>query len=77
METARSKGGPGTALSLNLNQVILRVYVINTSNLGLDITVLGREREQGRFRGKIEGVRESSEGAGGSTREHRGSRREH
>ncbi len=47
--------------------VVLGAGYIYTPNLGLGIAVLGREREQGRFRG-------SSEGAAG---EHRGAAREH
>ena len=39
-----------------------------TPNLGFAIAVLGREREQGRFRGSIEGAR-------GSTGEHWGEQR--
>ena len=42
------------------------IYIIYTPNLGFEIAVSGREREQGRFRGSIEGARES-------TREHEGS----
>jgi len=45
---------------------IIYIYIIYTPNLGFEIAVLGREREQRRFRG-------SSEGAWGSTGEHRGS----
>ena len=43
------------------------IQIIYTPNLGLRIAVPGREREQGRFRGSIEGARGSSEGARGST----------
>ncbi len=39
------------------------IYIIYTPNLGLVIAVLGREREQGHFRGST----------GGASREHRGS----
>ena len=43
-------------------------YIIYTPNLGLEIAVPGREREQGRFRGSSEGARESNGGAtGGQT----------
>jgi len=42
------------------------IYIIYTPNLGLEIAVPGREREQGRFRGSSEGARGSTEGAGGS-----------
>ena len=41
-------------------------YIMYTPNLGSEIAVLGREREQGRFRG-------STEGAGRSNGEHWGS----
>ncbi len=39
------------------------IYIIYTPNLGLEIAVSVREREQGRFRGSIEGARGSIEGA--------------
>ncbi len=42
------------------------IYIIYTPNLGFEIAVPGREREQGRFRGSSEGARGSIEGAGGS-----------
>ena len=55
----------------------MNIYIIYTPNLGSEIAIPGREREHGRFRGSIEGVRGRSEGAGGSkwgaTGEHRGS----
>jgi hypothetical protein len=47
--------------------------IIYTPNLGLEITVSVREREQGRFKGGNEG---SNEGAMGSTKGAGGSRRE-
>ena len=54
------------------------IYIIYTPNLGLEITLPGREREQGRFRGSSEGARGRSKGASkeheGALREHRGSR---
>ena len=45
------------------------IYIIYTPNLGSAIAVV-HEREQGRFRGSIEGAKGSSEGARGSTGEH-------
>jgi len=57
------------------------ICIMYTPNLRLEIAVLGREREQGRFRGSSEGAGGSIEGAGGSIegalREYRGSKREH
>jgi len=57
------------------------IYIIYTPNLGLEITVSVREREQGRFRGSSEGAVGSNEGEGGSSegalREQRGSKKEH
>jgi len=49
------------------------IYIIYTPNLGLGITLPGREREQGRFRGSREGARGSSEGVRGSSKGVRGS----
>ena len=49
------------------------IYIIYTPNLGLGIAVLGREREQGRFRGSTEGAGESVEGTGGVLGEQGGS----
>lgn len=49
------------------------IYIIYTPSLGLPITLPGREREQGRFRGSSEGARGSIEGARGSTVGARGS----
>ena len=54
-------------------------YIIYTPNLGFAITLPGREREQGRFRGSSEGAWGRSEGAlerskrakGGAAREKR------
>ena len=48
---------------------VIHIYIciIYTPNLGWGITVPGREREQGRFRGSIEGAPGSSEGAPGSS----------
>ena len=43
----------------NLKLGDLSTYIIYTPNLGLEIAVPGREREQGRFRGSIEGARGS------------------
>ena len=58
----------------------IHICIIYTPNLGLRITIPGREREQGRFRGSTKGAkgrsggaRASIEGARGSTGEHRGS----
>ncbi len=53
--------------------ITLYIYIIYNPNLGLRIAVLGREREQGSFRGSIEGVGGSTEGARGSTEGARGS----
>ena len=53
--------------SVTLLRRHLYIYIIYTPNLGLEIAILGREREQGGFRGSSEGTRESNEGAGGST----------
>ncbi len=50
------------------------IYIIYTPNLGLGITFLDREREQGRFRGSSEGARGRSKGA---LREHGRASREH
>jgi hypothetical protein len=50
------------------------IYIIYTPNLGLEVAVFNRVREQGRFRGSSEGARRSIEGAGGSTE---GAAREH
>ena len=47
------------------------ICIIYTPNLGLEITVLGREREHSRFRGSSEGARGRSERA---PREHEGVR---
>ena len=49
------------------------IDILYTPNLGFEIAVPGREREQGRFRGSSEGAGESTRGAGGACREHRGS----
>jgi hypothetical protein len=54
------------------------IYIIYTPNLGLEIAILGLEREHSRFRGSTEGAREAGgsrreqEGAGGSRREQEG-----
>jgi len=54
------------------------IYIIYTPNLGFEIAVPGREREQGRSRGSTKGARGRSEGVGGrAAREQRGSMREH
>ena len=42
-------------------------YILYTPNLGFEIAVPGREKEQGRFRGSNEGAGGSTEGARGST----------
>ncbi len=47
------------------------IYIIYTPNLGFEIAVSVREREQGRFRGSNEGARGRSKGAPG---EHGGAR---
>ncbi len=49
---------------LNLdNFIYIYICIIYTPNLGLQIAVSVREREQGRFRGSTEGARRRSEGA--------------
>ena len=57
------------------------IYIIYTPNLGPRITLPGRGREQGCFRGSTKGARRRSEGAisehGGAPREHGGAPREH
>ena len=50
------------------------IYIIYTLNLGWGITLPGRERKQGRFRGSIEGARGSTEGA---ERKYEGAEREY
>jgi len=50
------------------------IYIIYTPNLGFEIAVRDREREQSRFRGSSEGSRGRSKGA---VREHGGASREH
>ena len=52
-----------TLLLRREREVTVYIYIIYTPNLGLKIAILVREREQGRFRGSIEG-------AGGAAREH-------
>ena len=56
------------------------IYIIYTPNLGSETALPGRGREQGRFRGSIEGARGSIKGAlsehGGVLGEQRGSRRQ-
>jgi len=49
------------------------IYFIYTPNLGLDIAVAVREKEQGRSKGSSKGARGSAEGA---LREQRRSKRE-
>ena len=69
--------------SANSQGIYIYIYIIYTPNLGLEIAILGLEREQGRFkrehrgskgaqRGSIEGAWGSIEGAGGSRREQEG-----
>ena len=53
----------------DLRILYIYIYIIYTPNLGSEITLFDREREQGRFRGSSEGARGRSEGAPG---EHRG-----
>ena len=54
----------------------INIYIIYTPNLGSEISLPGREREQGRFRGSIEGVGRCSGGVlreyGGVLRGYRG-----
>ena len=64
--------------------IYIYIYIIYTPNLGFVITVPGREREQGRFKGSTEGVRRRSKGAlreykgtRGSIKRARGSKREY
>ena len=49
----------------DINNFLLAInsVYIPTPNLGFEIVVPGREREQGRFRGSIEGARGSIERA--------------
>ena len=47
------------------------IYIIYSPNLGLEIAVPGREREQSRFRGSREGAGGSKKGARRSKGEHR------
>ena len=83
--------GPKTNKRLNRNDLLVRlttnqltshiyIYIIYTSNLGSETALPGRGREQGRFRGSIEGARGSIKGAlsehGGVLGEQRGSRRQ-
>ena len=51
----------------------ITIYIIYTPNLGLEITVPGWKREQGRFRESSEGARGSNERVEGSTKRVRGS----
>ena len=44
------------------------IYIKYTPDLGFEIALLGREREQGRFRGSIKGARGRSEGVGGRSK---------
>lgn len=46
------------------------ICIIYTSNLGLRIAFLGREREQSCFEGSIKGAPKEQEGAAKSMREH-------
>ena len=48
----------------------MNIYIICTPNLGLEIAILGLEREQGRFKESIEGARARS---GGALGKHEGS----
>ena len=45
--------------------IYIYIYIIYTPNLGSEIAVPGREREQGRFRGSTEGAVVSTGGAVG------------
>ena len=47
------------------------ICIISSPNLGFEIAIPGREREQGRFRGSSEGAGKEHEGVG---REHGGAR---
>ena len=62
-------------------KIYIYIYIIYTPNLGSEITLFDREREQGRFRESSEGARGRSKGAPGeqrgSTGEQRGSTGEH
>ena len=61
-----------------ISSYIVYIYIIHTPNLGFEIAVSVREREQGRFRGSRGGARGSSERAlrehGRATREQEGAR---
>ena len=87
---AKRSRGTKRALAREQNQVILvrgrsheipvrrfYIYIIYTPNLGLGITVSVREREQGRFRGSIEGAGGAPRKQGGSLREQGGALREY
>ena len=63
----------GSSSAIDLAMLLIYIYIIYTPNLGFEITIPGREREQGRFRGSSEGARGSTEGAKGSTEGARGS----
>jgi len=69
---ALSREQYGGAVYLKLEDTI---YIIYTPNLGLGLVVFDREREQGRFKGSIEGVRGSIRGAMEAPREYRGEQR--
>jgi len=69
-----SSSRPGTVISsFKFGVYIIYIYIIYTPNLGLEIAVSGREREQGCFRGSSEGAAREQEGAGGSRGGARGS----
>ena len=48
------------------------IYITSSLNFGFEIAIPGREREQGRFRGSIEGAGKEHEGVKESTEEHYG-----
>lgn len=66
MREERGGGGEKNSYSTRLY-----IYTIFSPNLGFEIVISGREREQGRFRGSIEGVGKEHEGVG---REYGGAR---
>ena len=72
LELKASKVPEGGSSSCNFSS---NIYIYYTPrNLGFPIAVLGREREQGRFRGSSKEARGRSKGA---LREHGGASREH
>ena len=64
----------GTAITdLKFRVYNIYIYIIYTPNLGSEIILFDREKEQGRFKGSSERARGRSEGAWGSIEGARGS----